>query len=45
MAPSFIKFHGFGNDYIVLESRELAVAGITATTQLGDFAQRICNRH
>jgi len=38
MAPRFIKFHGFGNDYIVIESRELALTGITATTQLGNFA-------
>src|SRR6266498_239304 len=45
MAPRFIKFHGFGNDYIVIESRELALTGITATTQLGNFARRICNRH
>ena len=45
MAPRFIKFHGFGNDYIVIESRELALAEITATTQLGEFARRICNRH
>ncbi len=45
MAPRFIKFHGFGNDYIVIESRELGLAGITATPQLGDFARRICNRH
>ena len=40
MPPSFIKFHGFGNDYIVIESKEL-----TALTDLGKFAQRICNRH
>jgi diaminopimelate epimerase len=45
MAPRFIKFHGFGNDYIVIESRELALAEITTTTQLGEFARRICNRH
>ena len=44
MAPRFIKFHGFGNDYIVIESRELALAEI-ATTRLGEFARRICNRH
>jgi len=45
MPPQFIKFHGFGNDYIVLESRDLARAEITVTTQLGEFARRICNRH
>ena len=42
MAPQFVKFHGFGNDYIVIESRELALAEIA---RLGEFARRICNRH
>ena len=45
MPPRFTKFHGFGNDYIVIESKELARAEITAAFQLGDFARRICNRH
>jgi diaminopimelate epimerase len=45
MPPTFIKFHGFGNDYIVVESRELALAEISDTIQLGEFARRICNRH
>ena len=40
MPPPFIKFHGLGNDYIVIESEHLA--GID---NLGDFASRICNRH
>lgn len=40
MPPRFIKFHGFGNDYIVIESEQ--VAGIE---DLGIFAQQICNRH
>ena len=40
MAPRFIKFHGFGNDYIVIESEQLTQAG-----SLNDFARRICNRH
>ena len=40
MAPSFIKFHGFGNDYIVIESVELA-----GVSDLGEFARRICDRH
>lgn len=40
MPPSFIKFHGFGNDYIVIEAKEL-----TAVTDLGNFARRICDRH
>jgi len=42
MPPQFIKFHGFGNDYIVIEAKDLALAGIAA---LDEFAQRICNRH
>lgn len=45
MPPTFIKFHGFGNDYIVIESRALDLAEITATSQLEEFSQRICNRH
>ena len=40
MALPFIKFHGFGNDYIVIETEDLA--GIE---DLGEFARRICNRH
>jgi diaminopimelate epimerase len=40
MAPPFIKFHGFGNDYIVLESENLA-----RFADWGEFARRICNRH
>jgi diaminopimelate epimerase len=43
MPPSFIKFHGFGNDYIVIESSELAEFPDAA--RLGQFARRICNRH
>jgi diaminopimelate epimerase len=45
MPPRFIKFHGFGNDYIVIESKDLALAGISATAELGHFARRICNHH
>jgi diaminopimelate epimerase len=45
MPPKFIKFHGFGNDYIVIESRDLALVEITTTKQLGEFARHICNRH
>lgn len=45
MPPQFIKFHGFGNDYIVIESRALDLAEITATSQLAEFSRRICNRH
>ncbi len=40
MAPSFTKFHGFGNDYIVIEATELA-----GEPDWGEFARRICNRH
>ena len=40
MPPRFIKFHGFGNDYIVIESSQLA-----SVQNLGDFARRICDRH
>ena len=45
MAPKFIKFHGFGNDYIVIEAKDLALARISETAELGNFARRICNRH
>lgn len=40
MPPSFIKFHGFGNDYIVIEAERLATIA-----SLSDFARRICERH
>jgi len=40
MPIEFIKFHGFGNDYIVIESKKLA-----PNTELGDLAIQICNRH
>jgi diaminopimelate epimerase len=40
MAPRFTKFHGYGNDYLVFEAGQLKAVG-----DLGDFAQRICNRH
>src|SRR5918993_5578159 len=40
MAPRFIKFHGFGNDYIVIESEQLA-----GLANVGEFARQICNRH
>lgn len=43
MPPTFIKFHGFGNDYIVIESSELV--DFPDAARLGAFAQRICNRH
>lgn len=40
MHPRFTKFHGYGNDYLVFESEQLAGIG-----DLGQFAKRICNRH
>jgi len=40
MTPRFTKFHGFGNDYIVIEARELS-----GNDALGEFARRICDRH
>jgi len=40
MNPQFTKFHGLGNDYLVLE--ESTLAGID---NLGNFAKQICNRH
>jgi diaminopimelate epimerase len=46
MPPRFIKFHGFGNDYIVIEQKDLIhVAPSAEASKLGEFAQRICNRH
>jgi diaminopimelate epimerase len=36
----FIKFHGFGNDYIVFEAERLA-----GVSSLNDFARSICDRH
>ena len=40
MPPRFTKFHGYGNDYLVFEAAQLADIG-----DLGNFAQRICDRH
>ena len=40
MGPQFTKFHGLGNDYLVIEAEQLSEAG-----HLGEFARRICNRH
>ena len=36
----FIKFHGFGNDYIVFEEQRLDGVG-----SLNEFARRVCDRH
>lgn len=40
MHPQFTKFHGLGNDYLVLEAEKL-----DPIDDLGEFARRICNRH
>ena len=40
MPPRFTKFHGLGNDYLVIEAEQLA-----SVDDLGEFARRICNRH
>ena len=36
----FCKFHGFGNDYIVIENGEL-----TEVSSIGEFTKKICHRH
>src|SRR5688500_11279194 len=40
MPPKFTKFHGLGNDYLVIEADQ-----VTGIDDLGEFARRICNRH
>lgn len=41
MTPiKFCKFHGFGNDYIVIERGQL-----NEISSLSDFARKICRRH
>ena len=40
MRPQFTKFHGLGNDYLVIESEQLK-----DIENLGEFARRICTRH
>jgi len=46
MPPGFIKFHGFGNDYIVIEQKDLTkIAPLGEAAKLGEFARCICNRH
>lgn len=46
MPPSFIKFHGFGNDYIVIEQKDLTeIAPLGEAARLGEFSRLICNRH
>lgn len=40
MSVLFSKFHGLGNDYIVIEAEQLG-----NFTNPGEFAKQICNRH
>ncbi len=40
MKINFCKFHGFGNDYIVIEKSELK-----DVSDIGEFSKRICHRH
>jgi len=40
MKINFCKFHGFGNDYIVIESDEL-----NEVSSIGEFTKRICHRN
>jgi diaminopimelate epimerase len=48
----FIKFHGYGNDYLVFEAAQLAPVGwragferFGADEPFTDFVRRICDRH
>lgn len=41
MSVRFIKFHGYGNDYLVIEAGALAAE----VTNLNRFAREICDRH
>lgn len=40
MKITFCKFHGFGNDYIVIESKDLA-----DVSDISEFSKKICHRH
>ncbi len=40
MKINFCKFHGFGNDYIVIEKSELK-----DVSDIGEFSKQICHRH
>ncbi len=41
---AFTKAHAAGNDFLIVERRDLEAAGIAAAV-LPDFAKRICSRH
>lgn len=36
----FVKLHGYGNDYLVLEEQQLKAIG-----SIGEFVRQICDRH
>ena len=40
MKINFCKFHGFGNDYIVIENDDLA-----GVPDISEFSKKICHRH
>lgn len=40
MSINFCKFHGFGNDYIVIENEQLK-----NVSSINEFARQICHRH
>ena len=40
MPIHFTKFHGLGNDYLIIEPQDLS-----EVDDLSEFARRICNRH
>lgn len=49
---NFVKLHGYGNDYLVVEARRLAPVGwrggfgrFGAGEEFTDFVRRICDRH
>src|SRR5437660_1910638 len=48
----FVKFHGYGNDYLVFEAGELESVGwrggferLGAGETFPDFVRRVCDRH
>jgi diaminopimelate epimerase len=48
----FVKFHGYGNDYLVFEAAELAAVGLRGGFErhaegdaFNDFVRRVCDRH
>lgn len=48
----FVKFHGYGNDYLVFEGGQLGAAGwrggferFAAGEAFPDFVRRVCDRH